>query len=106
MFRGKYFVEESIFNLDLKSIKTTIVSLDHSNFHKVESSEKIAHSIKYYSDPNILAGYGYIRQFKDSSSIFKNAFVVNYRKDSSSLLKLPATLYKKFVLAHYLSWRV
>jgi len=61
---------------------------------------------KNYADPNLMVGHSYIRQLQGSSSIFKNAFVINYRPDSVSWLKTPSTLYRKFILNHYMNWRV
>jgi len=106
LFNGKYFLEENVFNLDVKSVKTTIVSLDRSQFHKYVSPEKELYNQRFFPDPNIITGYSYIRQLKDTSRIFKNAFVINYRRDKDDMSSMACNYYRKWVIKNYLSWRV
>jgi hypothetical protein len=106
LFRGKYFLEENLFNLNLNSVKSTLVSLDKSHFHKNVSAEKILFDRRFHPDPNIITGYSYIRQIKDTNKIFKNAFTVNHREDYNKISSIPCNAYRKWVINNYLSRRV
>ena len=90
----------------MSSIKTTLVSLENSTFHKYDTREKIAYKEKFSKNPNIMVGYGYIRQLNGTNSIFKNAFVINYLSGTPKLSQSPMTFYRKMMLNHYLSWRI
>lgn len=106
LFRGKYFVEENTFNPDTKSIKSTLVSLDKSVFHRVESFEEIRFKEANHISYNIVSGHSYIRQLAGSNRLFKNSFTNVYNDTEMTLCGTLCSMYKKFIINNYLGFRV
>lgn len=77
--RGSYFLEETTFNPQAKSVHSVVCSLSKERFHKLVDPKKLIHESEYHPNPELITGVSYVRQLEDSSRIVANSFVDDNR---------------------------
>jgi hypothetical protein len=86
MFRGRYYLEETIYDVEKKSFKSYLSSLNHEKFHKVLDPVEFAHALQYKS-PETTAIVTYTREL-DNNSTFRHSLLHDDRKFKSMLSPL------------------
>jgi hypothetical protein len=79
MYRGCYYLEETVFNSPNKSFHTTVTSLSKSYFHKIIDPKLKLHDLEFNPNPQIYAATSYVRKLKDYQKVFHNTITKDYR---------------------------
>jgi hypothetical protein len=82
IFRGRYYLEETIYDVEKKSFTSNLSSVNYHNFHKKFNPDEFAHAINYKS-PEINAVVSFTRSIDGAT--FKQSMFIDERKFKSIL---------------------
>lgn len=83
LFRGRYFCQETVFNPKMKSIHSTLTSINSECFHKIIPAKEKLHNEKFFPNPQIVAGTSYAREF--DGKVFFNTILKDHRNNQGYL---------------------
>lgn len=78
LFRGKFFYEETVYNPLIKSVHSTLTSLNQEHFDKVVPAKDILFQKRFYPNPQIVACTFYARKM-ENGEVFHNVILKDYR---------------------------
>lgn len=81
MFRGRYYLEETIYDIEKKSFTSYLSSVNYHSFHKKFNPDEYAHATQFKS-PEITAIVSYTRNIDDRST-FRHSMLLDERKFKS-----------------------
>lgn len=100
IFRGKYYLEETIYDVENKSINSNLSSINYHKFHKTFNPQEYHHAIKFES-PEIIGVVSYTRCIGENK-LFRHSLFVDDRK-FKSLLSPVYDLFLKSKLFSYMN---
>jgi hypothetical protein len=83
LFRGRYYYQETVFNPTIKSVHSTLTTLNHENFHYIIPANDKVFNLRFHQNPQIVAATSYAREI--GSKTFKNIIVKDYRNNQGYL---------------------
>lgn len=83
IFRGRYYLEETVYDVENKSINSTLSSVKYHKFHKKFNPEEYHHAIKFES-PEITGVLSYTRTLGENK-LFRHSLFVDERRFKSIL---------------------
>ncbi len=100
LLKGYYFLEETVFNPQLKSSTTTLSSLSKYQFHKVKTPGDLMHEIEFSPNPQIISGVSYSRYLNYKS--LQNILIADFRTNKSWLSSI-CDVYLHYRIKNYLN---
>jgi hypothetical protein len=105
LLRGYYFLEETVFNVKVKSVSSSLTSLSKQNFHKIIKPEEKMHDMEFNPNAQIIAGVSYTRRLQTGTRTFHNSIITDYRSNRGWLSGI-CDYYLNFRIRNYLNKKI